>query len=92
MEKAQEGSLYDDFDFLPPKQIPDPSAHKPADWVDAREIDDPTDVKPEGYDDIPATIVDPDAAKPDDWDDESDGEWEAPRIANPAYKVHARAR
>jgi calreticulin len=49
-------------------------------------IDDPNDKKPEGYDDIPAEIVDPAAKKPDDWDDELDGEWEAPKIANPDYK------
>ena len=35
---------------------------------------DPTDVKPEGYDDIPKEIADPDAKKPEDWDDEDDGE------------------
>ena len=35
-QKVQDGSLYDDFDFLPPKQIPDPSARKPADWVDEK--------------------------------------------------------
>merc|ERR1712185_153400 len=48
-------------------------------------MDDPEDKKPEGHDDIPAKIADPKATKPDDWDDESDGEWEAPQIANPAY-------
>ena len=26
------------------------------------------------------------ASKPEDWDDEEDGEWEAPRIANPKCK------
>ena len=29
-------------------------------------------------------IGDPDAVKPDDWDDEMDGDFEAPRIDNPA--------
>ena len=38
-----------------------------------------------GHDDIPEMIKDPEAAKPEDWDDEDDGEWEAPSIANPAY-------
>merc|ERR1712137_691661 len=47
---------------------------------------DPTDVKPEGYDDIPEKIPDPDATMPDDWDEEDDGEWEAPLIDNPDYK------
>merc|ERR1719296_453841 len=49
-------------------------------------IDDPEDVKPEGYDDIPAQIPDPDATKPEDWDDEDDGEWEPPLIDNPEFK------
>ena len=55
-------------------------------------IDDPTDVKPEGYDDIPELIVDPEATKPDDWDDEMDGEWEAPKIKNPEYKGEWRPK
>ena len=37
--------------------------------------------------DKPQHIPDPDAKKPDDWDDEIDGEWEAPQIDNPDYKV-----
>jgi len=53
---------------------------------------DPEDKKPEGYDDIPATIVDPDAKKPDDWDSEEDGEWEAPTIPNPAFKGEWKAK
>jgi calreticulin len=85
-EKVESGKLEDDFDFLPPKEIKDPEKSKPADWVDEAMIDDPEDVKPEGYDDIPEEIVDPDAEKPDDWDDEDDGEWEAPVIPNPEYK------
>merc|ERR1711871_276907 len=74
------------WDFLLPKQIPDPAISKPADWVDEKKIPDPDDKKPEGYDDIPAEIPDPDAKKPDDWDDEEDGEWESPNIDNPEYK------
>lgn len=27
------------------------------------------------------------AAQPEDWDEEEDGEWEAPRIANPKCKA-----
>jgi len=42
--------------------------------------------KPEGWDDVPAEVVDPDATKPEDWDDDLDGEWEAPKIANPEFK------
>lgn len=86
------GSLEADFDILPPKEIPDPAAKKPADWVDEKEIDDPEDKKPEGYDNIPAEIVDPEAKKPEDWDDELDGEWEAPMIPNPEYKGEWKAR
>jgi calreticulin len=85
-EELQSGSLTEDWDFLPPKMIKDPTAEKPKDWVDQAEIPDPDDVKPEGYDDIPETITDPDASKPEDWDDELDGDWEAPQIPNPDYK------
>jgi calreticulin len=83
---VKSGKLEEDWDFLPPKEINDPSVSKPADWVDARMIDDPEDVKPEGYDDIPQNVVDPDAEQPEDWDTELDGEWEAPVISNPEYK------
>merc|ERR1711977_491274 len=86
MNKVDDGSLADGWDFLKPKQIRDPSEKKPADWVDEAEMDDPEDKKPEGYDDIPAKIADPKATKPDDWDTESDGEWEAPQIDNPEFK------
>ncbi|KAI9282278.1 Calreticulin family-domain-containing protein [Sporodiniella umbellata] len=85
-EKKASGSLLEDWDFLPPKQIEDPNASKPSDWVDEAEIDDPTDVKPVGYDDIPEFISDPEAKKPEDWDDDMDGDWEAPSVANPDHK------
>ncbi len=85
-DKKASGSLLEDWDFLPPKQIKDPQASKPADWVDEAEIDDPEDVKPEGYDAIPEFIPDPNAKKPEDWDDDMDGDWEAPSITNPDYK------
>lgn len=84
--KVESGSVTEDFAFLEPKTIKDPAASKPADWVDAATIPDVTDVKPAGYDDIPAKIPDTKATKPEDWDDEEDGEWEAPLIDNPAYK------
>lgn len=58
-EEKAAGSLLEDWDFLPAKKIQDPEAKKPVDWVDEAEIDDPTDVKPEGYDDIPEFIPDP---------------------------------
>jgi calreticulin len=85
-EKKQSGSLVEDWDVLPPKQIPDPKQSKPADWVDEEYIVDPEAKKPEGWDSIPKEIPDPEAKKPEDWDDELDGEWEAPTIANPEYK------
>ena len=46
-KEAQSGSLEDDWDFLPPKQINDPDAKKPEDWVDSPKMDDPEDTKPE---------------------------------------------
>jgi calreticulin len=85
-KESRTGNIEDHWSILEPKEIPDPAISKPKDWVDQTHIDDPEDVKPEGYDDIPAEIDDPEATKPDDWDDELDGEWEAPRIPNPAYK------
>lgn len=91
-ESVRSGKLEEAWDFLPPKEIKDPSVSKPADWVDVKKIPDPTDVKPEGYDDIPKEIPDPEAKKPDDWDDEEDGEWEPPLIDNPEYKGPWKAR
>jgi len=85
-EEKATGSLKDDWDMLKPKTIPDPEASKPEDWDERAMIPDESDVKPEGYDEIPAKIPDPDAAKPEDWDDEDDGEWEAPMIPNADFK------
>jgi len=85
-KESRAGSIEDNFDILEPKEINDPSISKPVDWVDDTHIDDPEDIKPEGYDEIKPEIQDPEAAKPADWDDELDGEWEAPKVPNPAYK------
>eukprot|EP00543_Licmophora_paradoxa_P000107 CAMPEP_0202453008 /NCGR_PEP_ID=MMETSP1360-20130828/11095_1 /ASSEMBLY_ACC=CAM_ASM_000848 /TAXON_ID=515479 /ORGANISM="Licmophora paradoxa, Strain CCMP2313" /LENGTH=417 /DNA_ID=CAMNT_0049071997 /DNA_START=315 /DNA_END=1568 /DNA_ORIENTATION=+ len=85
-KSVRKGKLEDEFDFLPPKEIKDPEASKPEDWVDEAQMPDPEDIKPEGYDDISEEIPDPEAEKPEDWDDEDDGEWEAPMIDNPEYK------
>jgi len=85
-KESRAGTLEESFDILEPKEIPDPDISKPADWVDDTHIDDPEDIKPDGYDGIKAEIEDPEAAKPADWDDELDGEWEAPKVPNPAYK------
>jgi len=90
-KEVRAGSLPAEWDFLPPKEIKDPSQSKPSDWVDDKDIVDPEAKKPEGWDDIPAQIKDPDAKKPDDWDDELDGEWEAPLIDNPEYKGEWKA-
>jgi len=87
----QTGTIFEDWDIIPPKQIPDPAVSKPADWVDDPKIADPDSKKPEGWDDIPKEIPDPDAKKPEDWDDELDGEWEPPQIANPEFKGEWKA-
>jgi len=85
-KEVAKGSLKEDWDMLPPKEIKDPKASKPSDWVDEKMIADPNDKKPEGWDAIPKEIPDPEATKPEDWDDELDGEWERPMIDNPEYK------
>lgn len=90
-EKAESGSLEEDWDFLPPKEIKDPEASKPEDWDDREKIDDPEDSKPEDWDQ-PEHVADPDATKPEDWDDEMDGEWEPPMIDNPDYKGEWKPR
>lgn len=86
LKEVASGSIFEDWDILPPKTIKDPEAKKPEDWDERAQIADPEDKKPEGWDDIPATLPDPDAKKPEDWDDEEDGTWEAPTIPNPEYK------
>eukprot|EP00048_Salpingoeca_helianthica_P014358 m.221315 g.221315 ORF g.221315 m.221315 type:complete len:388 (+) comp15770_c0_seq1:29-1192(+) len=90
-EKVESGSLYDDFDFLPPKKINDPAQSKPKDWVDEKTIADAEDKKPEDWEQ-PETIADPEAKKPEDWDDDMDGSWEPPQIPNPAYKGEWKPR
>jgi len=37
-EKAREGKLEDEFDFVAPKKIKDPSVSKPDDWVDEQMV------------------------------------------------------
>ena len=83
-EKVESGSLYEDFDFLKPKEIKDPEVSKPDDWVDETQIDDPEDAKPDDWV-TEKQITDPEAEQPEDWDEEMDGEWEAPTIDNPDY-------
>ncbi|VFQ72477.1 unnamed protein product [Cuscuta campestris] len=84
--ERESGSLYTDWDILPPRKIKDVHAKKPADWDDREYIDSLDDEKPEGYDKIPPEISDPKAKKPADWDDEEDGTWRPPKVPNPEYK------
>ncbi|KAL2507141.1 Calreticulin-3 [Forsythia ovata] len=84
--ERESGSIYTDWDILPPRKIKDVRAKKPADWDDREYIEDPNDIKPEGYDSIPAEIPDPKAKKPADWDEEEDGIWRPKKVPNPAYK------
>merc|ERR1712151_733566 len=84
-EKIYEGSIKEDWEVLPPKEISGPEDKKPSDWSDESMIDDPDDKKPSDWVEE-KRIVDSDAKKPDDWDDEEDGEWEAPMKDNPEYK------
>eukprot|EP00002_Diphylleia_rotans_P006014 TRINITY_DN1529_c0_g1_i3.p1 TRINITY_DN1529_c0_g1~~TRINITY_DN1529_c0_g1_i3.p1 ORF type:complete len:588 (+),score=155.80 TRINITY_DN1529_c0_g1_i3:44-1807(+) len=74
-------------DWVDEAKIPDPTASKPADWDESApaQIVDEDAVKPADWkDDEPLEIADPEAIKPEDWDDDADGEWEAPKVANPA--------
>ena len=91
-EKKESGKLEDDWSFLKPKEIDDPSDHKPSDWVDDPQMDDSEDKKPGDWDSEPATIADPEAKQPDDWDEAEDGKWEAPQVPNPKHKGEWRPK
>merc|ERR1711916_225785 len=91
-EEKQTGSIEDGWDVLPPKMIKDPSESKPADWVDEQYIDDPEDEKPEGYDDIPETIVDPDAEMPEAGTRSSTASGRPPCSTTPSTTVPGRPR
>ncbi|KAG0216403.1 hypothetical protein BGX28_002873 [Mortierella sp. GBA30] len=84
--KVDHVPLEEHWDVYAPRKIADPNEKKPEDWVDVKEIEDPTHVKPENYDSIPRYIPDPEASQPEDWDSESDGDWEAPEIPNPDFE------
>ena len=84
-KELRSGDMEDAWPLLEPRKINDPAESKPSDWPLAS-ILDVDDVKPDGYDDIPKTIVDFESMKPDDWDDDEDGGWEPAEIPNPAYK------
>jgi len=87
-EEYSSGSIGDEADCAPlqPKEIKDPSDTKPTDWVEVATIADPEHVKPADWV-TEETIPDPTATMPEDWIEDDDGEWEAPNIANPEYKV-----
>merc|ERR1712055_1109437 len=77
-EKAESGTLEEDWDFLPPKKITDPEAKKPEDWDDEMDgeweppmIDNP-EYKGEWK---PRQIDNPDYK----------GAWVHPEIDNPDY-------
>ncbi|KAJ7521554.1 hypothetical protein O6H91_19G059500 [Diphasiastrum complanatum] len=84
--ERESGSLYSDWEMLPPRKIKPTETKKPQDWDDREYIIDPNDKKPADYDSTLAEIPDPDATKPDDWDEDEDGEWRPPKVPNPAYK------
>lgn len=87
-EEVNDGDIEDFWPLLEPKQIPDPTISKPTDWPSPT-ILDVNHIKPDGYDDIPQTVVDLGAVQPADWDD---GLWEPPTIPNADYKGPWRQR
>jgi len=90
-EMLYEGSLYDDWDILPARNIPDPDDKKPADWIDDEMLDDPEDKKPADWVEE-KKIIAAESEKPSEWDDDEDGEWEPPKIDNPAFKGEWKAK
>ncbi|KAE8610166.1 hypothetical protein XENTR_v10012039 [Xenopus tropicalis] len=84
-ENVENGTLENDWNFLPPRKIKDPNATKPLDWDEREQIEDPSETKPEDWDET-EYIPDPESHIPIDWDSTMDGEWEPPMIPNPKYK------
>jgi calnexin len=57
-----------DYNFVPPKEIDDPTDSKPDDWVDEAKIKDPEASKPDDWDeDAPKEILDMDTEMPEGW-------------------------
>merc|ERR1712240_909191 len=81
-EKAESGTLTDDWDFLPPKKIKDPEDSKPDDWEKPEHIADPDATKPEDWDDE----MDGEWEPPMIDNPEYKGEWKPRQIDNPDYK------
>ncbi|KAK4779847.1 hypothetical protein SAY87_015953 [Trapa incisa] len=88
------GSIYTDWNILPPRKMKDVKAKK-----DDREyIEDPNEIKPEGYDSIPLVIHDPNAEEvslfwlifPFDMqkinNQNYNGKWRTPWIDNPEFE------
>ncbi|KAK2507068.1 hypothetical protein MC885_020419 [Smutsia gigantea] len=92
---VNKGSLLEDVapPINPPKEIEDPTSESEGhidirDESEPAQIEDSNAVKPDGWlDDEPKFIPDPNAEKPADWNEDMDGEWEAPRISNPACQI-----
>jgi len=77
-------------DWVDEAKIPDETASKPEDWDEdaPQQIEDAAASKPSGWlDDGELLIPDPSAQMPSDWSEDEDGEWEAPKVSNPACSV-----
>merc|ERR1712193_560385 len=81
-EKAESGSLEEDWDMLPAKKIKDPEAKKPEDWDKPEHIADPDATKPDDWDDE----MDGEWEPPQIDNPEYKGEWKPKQIDNPDYK------
>eukprot|EP01100_Stratorugosa_tubuloviscum_P005844 TRINITY_DN2575_c0_g1_i1.p1 TRINITY_DN2575_c0_g1~~TRINITY_DN2575_c0_g1_i1.p1 ORF type:complete len:504 (-),score=234.82 TRINITY_DN2575_c0_g1_i1:1081-2592(-) len=69
---AIEGNLLENFQpaVNPPKEIPDSSDIKPANWIDDEEIIDTSAKKPEDWNENePEFIIDSSAVKPENWNE-----------------------
>ena len=79
-EKAESGTLEDDWDFLPPKKIKDPEATKPEDWDDEMdgEWEPPMIDNPEYKGEWKPRQIDNPAYK---------GVWIHPEIDNPEFNA-----
>ncbi len=90
---AASGTIEDDWNIVAPRRIADPTATKPADWIDDPEMDDPSDTQPSEWNaGVPEYIVDNDAEAPSDWDDEAEGRAWPPRLRNPEHKGQWKPR
>merc|ERR1712169_90764 len=82
-ESKQTGSLTEDWDMIPPKEIDDPEDEKPDDWDDEPEtIADPDAEQPDDWD----TELDGDWEAPMIPNPKYKGEWSPKKIPNPDYK------